>query len=214
MMRSTERLKKLQSWLTDELCVGRMLKSPAASKKVADATLKEPKCFLGWYPARADQTQQMQELDGAVCPSILVMPNPAKARSTEEKRNDSFGGVNRPKDLSQTLAVSMLFCVYEPGARLPGFIASKGDTTLLTEGTEDGLLTLYNWMDDCVALLLSQKIVPGTDLSVSDESVGTGLYMENGFVSDRRPLYFGFVNVEFRCYVGAGINQAIKELLD
>lgn len=213
-MRSTERLTKLQSWLTDELCVGRMLKAPAASRKVADATLKEPKCYLGWYPARPDQTQLMPEIDGAVCPSILVMPNPAKARSTEEKSNDRYSGVNRAKDWSQTLAVSILFCVYEPGARLQGFAESKGDVTLLTEGTEDGLFTLYNWMDDCVQLLLSQKIVPGTDLSVSDESVGTGLYMENGFVSDRRPLYFGFVNVDFLCYAGAGVNQTIKQLLE
>jgi hypothetical protein len=212
-MRTTERLTKLKKWLTDELCTGRKLKVPPTDGDITKIETREPRCYLAWYPKRADTTEGAAEAELSVCPSILVMPNPARARSTEEKRNDRFSGVNRPKDLSQMLSVSLLFCVWDPGARLPGFAESEGDVTLLTEGTEQGLFTLYNWMDDCVQLLLSQKIVPGTDLSVSDESVAASLYMENGFVSDKRPLYYGFVNVDFICYSGAGVNPEIEKLL-
>ena len=68
----------------------------------------------------------------------------------------------RPPELGQTLAVSILFGVYEPGIRLAGYV-ENGDIALLEEGTEQGLFTLLDWMDDCMALLLKEKRVPGTD---------------------------------------------------
>ncbi|MBR0408654.1 MAG: hypothetical protein IJI53_11500, partial [Clostridia bacterium] len=141
------------------------------------------------------------------------------AKYMEEKRFDRYNNIHRPQEMGQHLAVSILFSVYEPGVRLPGFIDTVGekgqglDPSLILEGTEQGLFTLMNWMDDCMEKLLGQKMIPKTDLFVQEDTVTYSLYTDQSYVVDRRPIYYGFVNVVFGCHVNEGYNPDIEKLL-
>ena len=84
---------------------------------------------------------------------------------------------------------------------------------LLEEGTETGILTLYDWMDDCVEKLLGTRMIPGTDLFVIAESVTSSMYTDQSFIVDRRPVYYGFVTVTFNGYANEQNNDEIRKLL-
>lgn len=218
-MRTTERLRKLKGWIEQELCAGRMMKTPAPDMDITKIVRQEPRCFLGWQPTRPDGTGILRVDPINVCPGILVMPKPGRAKYVEEKRFDRFNNVHRPQELGQNLAVDILFSVYEPGIRLPGFIDSAEseeglDMSLFQEGTEEGLFTLYNWMDDCIEKLLGQKFIPKTDLFVNDATVVSSLYTDQSFTVDKRPIYYGFVNVDFNCYAEEGTNRGIDQYLE
>lgn len=218
-MRSKERFQGLKKWIEKELCEGRKMKAPGKNMDITQIETKEPSCYLGWSPARMDTTEQMKEELFANIPGILVMPNPAYAKSMEEKRFDRYNNIHRPQELGQHFAVSILFSVYEPGVRLPGFIESaestgKGlDMSLIMEGTEQGLFTLYDWLDDCKQGLIRDKQIPGTDLMVEEDTITYSLYQDQNYVVDRRPIYYGFVNVSFMCNANIGVNKEINELL-
>ena len=218
-MRFTERLQGLKNWTIEELCKGRIMKAPAENMDISVIKRQEPTCYLAWAPSRLDKTGIPKEIPLSTVPGILIMPNQAYAKYMEEKRFDRYNGIHRPQEMGQNLAVSILFSVYEPGIRLPGFIGSVGekgqglDTTLILEGTEQGLFTLMNWMDDCMDKLLSTKIIPKTDLFLQDETVTYSLYTDQSYVVDRRPIYYGFVNAVFNCYADDGINPEIEKLL-
>ena len=220
-MRTRERLLGLKNWITTNLCEGREMKAPAPNMNIGEINKQEPQCYLGWAPARMDSTGQLREDPVSVCPGIIVMPNQAYAHYVEEKRFDRYNNVHRPPELGQHLSVSILFSVYEPGIRLPGFTDSVGkqgqglDMSLIMEGTEEGLLTLTDWMDDCMECLLRDKSIPGTDLFL-DENENTmtySLYTDQQYVVDRRPIYYGFINVDFKCYANVGTNSIVNELL-
>ena len=121
--------------------------------------------------------------------------------------------------MGQHLAVSILFAVYEPGIRLPGFIDSAGengkglDMSLILEGTQEGLFTLFNWMDDCMTKLLGQKMIPGTDLTLEEATMTYSLYTDQSYVVDRRPIYYGFINTSFGCYADEGVREIDQYLL-
>jgi hypothetical protein len=70
-----------------------------------------------------------------------------------------------------------------------------------------------NWMDDCMEKLLGQKMIPKTDLFVQEDTVTYSLYTDQSYVVDRRPIYYGFVNVVFGCHVNEGYNPDIEKLL-
>ena len=213
-MRTTERLIKLQNWLYEKLCEGRAMKAPDPQMNVKNIHTQEPKCYLGWYPARPDQTEGNQSDELSVCPGILVMLNPSYGRNMEEKRFDRYNGVHRPQELGQTLSISLLFSIYEPGVRLKGFVKDgKVDMALIEEGTEQGLFTLYNWLDDCVELLLKEKYVPGTDMTVLEETIQYAPYTDQSYEVDKRPIYYGFVNVTFGCYASVGNGGQVDQLL-
>jgi hypothetical protein len=137
----------------------------------------------------------------------------------EEKRFDRYNNIHRPQEMGQHLSVSILFSVYEPGVRLPGFMDSVGETgagldlALIEEGTEQGLFTLMNWMDDCMEKLVGQKIIPKSDLYVDESTITYSLYTDQSYVVDRRPIYYGFVNVTFGCYANDGAETSIEEML-
>lgn len=218
-MRFTERLRGLKQWAYHELCEGRVMKAPAANMDIGTIQRQEPPVYLAWAPARMDSTGNLQEIPLSTVPGILIMPNQTYAKYMEEKRFDRYNNVHRPQEMGQHLAVSILFCVYEPGIRLSGFIESVGekgqglDTSLLLEGTEEGLFTLMNWMDDCMEKLLGQKMIPHTDLFVQEETVTYSLYTDQQYVTDRRPIYYGFVNVVFSCHAEEPYNPEIERLL-
>lgn len=209
-MRTKQRLLGLKEWLQKECCVGRLMKTPGSG--ITEIAQAEPRVFLAWFPKRPDESGMGESDPENVVPSILVMPNPSRGKMMEEKRFDRYSGVKRPKDLGQTLAVSMLLSVWEPGNRLPGF-AETGDMKLLTEGTEDGLFTLYDWMDTVRDKLLSQLSIPGTDLLLDEESVVYSLYTDQSFVVDKRPIFYGFVNAEFYCYAETEPQKNVLENL-
>ena len=219
-MRFSERLIGLKKWAIKELCEGRVMKAPAQNMNIGEIVTKEPQCYLGWAPGRVDQMGRVEEIQQSVVPGIIIMPNQAYAKYMEEKRFDRYNNVHRPSEMGQHLAVSILFSVYEPGVRLPGFVDSVGekgqglDMSLILDGTEQGLLTVFNWMDDCMEKLLGQKMIPKTDLSVEEETVTYSLYTDQNYVVDRRPVYYGFVNVSFNCYADECVNPAIDQYLN
>lgn len=218
-MRMTERLTRLKEWVTAELCEGREMKAPGKQMNIADVQRQTPKCYLAWGPSRMDKTGQIYDDSISVVPGIVIMPNQAYAKYMEEKRFDRYNNIHRPQELGQHLSVSILFCVYEPGTRLPGFANLAGsqgqgiDMTLIEEGTEEGLFVLMNWMDDCMEKLIGQKMIPHTDLFVEESTMTYSLYTDQEYVVDRRPLYYGFINVSFGCYADGGVNNAINEYL-
>lgn len=218
-MRFTERLTGLKNWTYKELCKGRMMKAPAENMDIGTINRQEPPVYLAWAPARVDKAGNLKEIPLSTVPGILIMPNQTYAKYMEEKRFDRYNNVHRPQEMGQHLAVSILFSVYEPGVRLPGFVDSVGekgaglDTSLILEGTEQGLFTLMNWMDDCMEKLLGQKMIPKTDLFVQEDTVTYSLYTDQSYVVDRRPIYYGFVNVVFGCHVNEGYNPDIEKLL-
>lgn len=217
-MRTTERLRGIKNWVYENLCQGREMKTCPPGMDITKIVRQEPKCFLAWQPTRPDQTGTLDPDPISVVPSILVMPNLSKGKFMEEKRFDRYNDVRRPKELGQTLSVSILFSVYEPGVRLPGFIdsAENGayDMSRLEEGTEQGLFTLLNWMDDCLEGLLAAQFIPKTDLFLNEESLCYSLYTDQSFVVDRRPIYYGFVNCDFNGYADDGNNSSIQKLLE
>lgn len=218
-MRFSERLTGLKNWTYKELCKGRMMKAPAENMDIGTINRQEPPVYLAWAPARVDKAGNLKEVPLSTVPGILIMPNQTYAKYMEEKRFDRYNNVYRPQEMGQHLAVSILFSVYEPGVRLPGFVDSVGekgaglDTSLILEGTEQGLFTLMNWMDDCMEKLLGQKMIPKTDLFVQEDTVTYSLYTDQSYVVDRRPIYYGFVNVVFGCHVNEGYNPDIEKLL-
>ena len=218
-MRLTERLRGLKQWAISELCEGREMKAPADNFDIGVIKRQQPKCFLAWAPSRVDSAGNIQEEPLSTVPGIVIMPNQAYAKYMEEKRFDRYNNVHRPQAMGQQMAVSFLFSVYAPGIRLPGFVDGVGekgkglDTELILEGTEQGLMTLMDWMDDCMQKLLGQKLIPHTDLFPIEESMTYSLYTDQKYVVDRRPVYYGFVNVVFGCYANEGYDRDIEDLL-
>lgn len=218
-MRTSERLRKLKAWVEKELCEGREMKTPSPDNDITVIQRQKPVCYLAWQPTRPDQSGQLYIDPINVCPGILIMPKSAYAKYVEEKRFDRYNNVHRPQELGQNLSVDILFSVYEPGVRLPGFIDSVDseqglDMSLFVEGTEQGLFTLTDWMDDCRQKLLEQKFIPGTDLFVNEASMIYSLYTDQSFVVDKRPIYYGFVTVNFNCYADEGTNVGIDQYLE
>lgn len=218
-MRTSERLTMLKRWAEAELCAGRQYKAPSADMDITKLTMTEPRCFVGWVPTRPDHTGALQIDPINICPGILIMPKSGYAKYTEEKRFDRYNRIYRPQELGQSLCVDMLFCIYEPGIRMPGFAdaVEKGPgewMKLLKEGTEQGLYTLLDWMDDGVTKLLEQQHIPGTDLFLEESTLTYSLYSDQNFVVDKRPLYYGFISAEFRGYADEGQNSTINELLN
>lgn len=212
-MRTRRRLKGLEAWLTEELCKGRRMKAPAPNNDITKIVRQEPCVYLAWHPRRPDQTGNFTKDAANVCPGILVMPSASYAKNMEEKRFDRYNGVHRPQELGRTLAVSILFSVYEPGVRLPGFIDDPRDMTKICEGTEEGLFALTDWMDECIEKMLGTKFIPETDLFLNEAETVYSLYTDQNFVVDKRPIFYGFVNAVFGCYADEGRNSAIEKYL-
>lgn len=214
-MRISERLNGLKDWTFESVCKGRSMKAPVSDRDLSQIKYQEPTVYLGWAPARVERTDEI----ASVVPSIIIMPNQAHAKYMKEKRFDRYNGVHRPQELGANLSVNVLFSVFEPGIRLPGFKSSVGkdgqgaNMSKFLDGTEEGLRTLLDWMDDYVSLLLGQRMIPHTDLFVDEESVTYNLYTDQSYVTDRRPIYYGFVNAVFDCYAEEQ-NSSIEKYLN
>ena len=214
-MRTNERLRMLKGWTYEICCKGRSMKAPVSTRDFTQVNYQEPGCYLGWAPARVEQSDDIT----SVTPSIIIMPAQAHAKYMKEKRFDRYNGVHRPQALGANLSVCVLFSVFEPGIRLPGFQRSVGeqgkgtDMTKLMDGTEEGLKTLLDWMDDFKDNLIGQRMIPDSDLFVDEESITYSLYTDQAYVTDRRPIYYGFVNATFDCYAEEK-NSSIEKYLN
>ncbi|MBR3740568.1 MAG: hypothetical protein IKN04_08920 [Clostridia bacterium] len=86
--------------------------------------------------------------------------------------------------------------------------------SLLQDGTEAGLQTLLNWMDDGIELFLRERTVPDTDLTLDDDNFTYALFTDQAYVVDRRPLYYGFLNVPFKGYANYGSDRGYRSRID
>ena len=114
---------------------------------------------------------------------------------------------------NQTFEQNMLRLEQIVRAMERGDVALEESLKLFQEGTEQGLMTLLNWMDDCIEKLLGQKFIPHTDLFLNEASMVYSLYTDQSFIVDKRPIYYGFVNAEFSCYANEGANPSIEQYL-
>lgn len=218
-MRYTERLEKFKKWTEENLCQ-REMKSPGQNMSITDIIWKKPECYLAWAPSRKNGVELIMQEYHNIAPCIIVMPDQAHAKYMEDQKFDRYSNIHRPKDLGQVFAVSMLFVVYEPGIRHPGFAesaekAGKGiDMSLFDEGTEEGFFTLMDWMNDATEFMLRDQIIPETDLSLEETELTFGLFKDQEYVVDRRPIFYGFVNARFKCYADSGVNEEIQNILN
>lgn len=221
-MRTRNRLLALKKWTYDTVCKGRSMKSPGrdaeGNEDITVIATQEPQVYLGWQPTRPDASGMLNIDPLNVCPGILIAPSIGNVKYVEEKRLDRYNSIIRPQELGQWLNVSILFSVYEPGIRLPGFVESADsedglDMSKLVEGTEQGLFTLMDWIDEFKDALVSEKSIPDSDLIVDEMSLTYSPYMESGYIADKRPLYYGFVNAKFQCYAEGKNNSKINEYL-
>lgn len=206
-MRTRQRLTALRKWTQETVCAGRLMKTPGrdedGNEDITVIARQEPVAFIGWYPMRPDSTGILRNDPMNVCPGILISQIPDNAKYMEDQKYDQYKNARRPQELGQWLNVSILFSVYEPGIRLPGFIQSAEtglDMSKIIEGTEEGFFTLTDWMDDFKDSLIAAKAIPGSDLFVDEKSITYGPLTESGYIDDKRPIYYGFVSARFQCY--------------
>lgn len=215
-MTTRQRLEALKKWAEGNLCQGRELKSPAPDGDITKVTREEPKVYLGWFPGRGPRTEDWEEAPNEA-PGILIAPGITWAQKVDEKRFDTYRNVHRPQKLGQTLEISMLFCVYEPGVRRAGFeaLAKAGELDIdrIDDGTREGLLTLTDWLDSAAQKLLALGGIPESDLFLQQETLNYGPYQESGYIVDRRPYYYGFLNATFGGYAEEAPNGSVETLL-
>lgn len=216
-MRTWERLQKFQQWTYDRVCAGRAMKAPAPNMDIREIRTQEPQVFLVYQPSRPDLANMGGEVDPLnVAPGIIIAPTFGYLKYMEEQRFDRYNNVHRPKEMGQSLSAQVLFFVYEDGVRLPGFtdVAKVGayDMSLIMEGTQEGLGTLINWMDDFRDALLSEKVIPGTDMFLNEAESQYGLISDQKYVADRRPTYIGLITCTFQCHADE-YNDEINKLL-
>ena len=225
-MKTSLRLLAMKRWLGRELCAGRKYKTPSPTQDITDTSTAEPQVYLGWQPiwnsAQSASGTPQYALDNdpfSVCPAITIMPGAMPINSVTERRFDRYDKIHRPGSMGSTLRVTILFSIYEPGIRLPGFSGSLNsgeglDKSLMLDATEEGLITLLDWMDDATELMLREKIIPGTDLSLNEEEGVRSLFTDQNYIVDRRPIFYGFLVAEYKGHADAGINQGYQSKID
>lgn len=217
-MRTRQRLLAIKNWADSVLCEGKLYKAPSADYDVTKMTWQRPQVFVAWQPRRLDSSG-MVSTPVNVVPSITIMPVSAYGQYVEEKRFDRFNNVHRAQEMGQGLNVDMLFTLYEPGVRLSGFTeqyeeTGKIDVSKITEGTEEGLFTLTDWMDEAMEWLLGHKFIPDSDLFLDETKLVYSLYTDQSYVVDKRPLFYGFVRACFNGYSRDGKEEIVDNILN
>lgn len=197
-MLTRQRLEALKEWLYDKTCVGREMKAPG--KGINDIKYVTPQVYVGYYPARPTRNMQAPSntMDNASAPAILIMLTPSQAKNMEEERFDRYNNIHRPKEFGGKLNVMLLFSVYEPGTRLPGF--DGNDPKGIVDESTTGFYELTDWMDDVQRALVTVKSIPGTDMYVWDNTITYGPYIDGDYLADRRPYFYGTISLTFGYY--------------
>lgn len=172
------------------------MKAPGES--LGDIIYRRPEIYTAFYPDRTPAASMRAESGAYSAPSILMMLAPSNARNMEPERFDRRDGIIRPMDLGGKLGISLLFSVYEPGVRQPGF--DGNDPDLIADPGAEGFFTVTDWMDEVSAALIAAQNVPGSDLFLWEGSLTYSPYMEGGYISDTRPIYYGIMNMVFGHY--------------
>ena len=115
-MTTRQRLEALEKWAEERLCRGREYKSPDPDGDITRVKLTEPKVYLGWFPGRGPRTEDWEEAPNEA-PGILIAPGTTCGQKVEVRRFDENSRVRRPPELGQTVQISMMFCIYEPGSK-------------------------------------------------------------------------------------------------
>lgn len=196
------------------------MKTPARDadgrEDIATIARQEPIAYLGFYPMRPDSTGILRKDPMNVCPGILISQIPDYAKYVEVQRFDRYNDIHRSQELGQWLNINMLFSVYEPGIRLSGFVQSAEtglDMSKFVEGTEEGVFTLADWIDDLKDELIAAKSIPGSDLFVDDKTITYGPLVESGYIAEKRPIFYGSINARFECYSDNKGNKTVDEYL-
>lgn len=215
MNTTRERMLALKAWITKELCKGRLMKTEG--ENVLEVKWQEPRCYCGFWPAWPERDGAMDRVVANTIPGILIMPGVGNVMYVEEKRFDRYNNVRRPKELGQSFPVTLLFAVYEDGIREPGYIPAMEDgaprNDLRLDGTEEGMFALSDWIDECKAKLLAVRHIPGADLAVNTDSMTYGLYEDQNFMVDKRPIYYGTLVVAFDTYAADWGESALENAL-
>ena len=218
MSTSRYRLEKLKAWVYQTMCQGREMKSPARDGDITKIRYAEPGAYMAYFPAFGDKSGTRKASENTA-PSILIMPDRGYSENEEEKLFDRYANIHREQRIGRNVKVCLLFSVWEPGIRLPGFAESgdqegRGlDMTLIEEGTEQGFYTLCDWMDEAERLLLGTKVIPDTDLTLVDEEMEYGPFMDQNYIVDKRNVFYGMISANFKCTSPRAANEAIEALL-
>lgn len=219
-MRTRQRLTALRKFVQEKVCDGRLMKTPARDRDgredIMQIARQEPVACLGFYPMRPDSSGILRSDPLNVCPGILISQIPDLVKYVESERFDRYSDIRRTQELGQWLNINFLFSIYEPGIRLPGFVQSAAtglDMSKFVEGTEEGVLTLADWIDDLKDELVAVSAIPGTDLIVSEKSITYGPLIESGYIADKRPIFYGNINVRFQCSSDHKDNKTIDQYL-
>lgn len=196
-----EKRHMLRDWVYENCCKGRQMKTPVPRGRDYDVKWAEPNCFGGDnYPARARDIKNPY----SVAPSILITGVSFKPYAETSEYLDSRQKVSRPKNVGSTITLNLIHAVYDPGERMTvrqkenaqGEPIQDGDPheMLLTdEAMDTGSMILWQWMEDTASAIHAALSIAG--MTVKDDSIIIEPLTENESVSDRRPVYFGVVQV-------------------
>lgn len=219
-MRTIHRMDELKRWTFDTICKGKQFKTPAKDGDVREVVRQEPQVFVGYFPTLLDSAGMAYLNAMNVVPSILLMPSVTYAENNEEQRFDRYSNVHSPKKAGHMLSLQALFSIYEDGVRLPGFIDSAEDYDgydfdKIVDGSREGVGLLFNWMEEFSEQLLGVEYIPNTDMCVIHNSLRYRMISDQHYINDKRPIYYGLVEVDFQCLTSESQsqNKNIRDIL-
>ena len=219
-MRLIAELDALKDWTKETVCKGKLFKSPGSDANVHNVVYTEPEVFVGYYPTRPDNTGFYSGSIVNTAPSILLMPDIIYEKNNEEQRFDRYAHISRPKQAGKLVNIQALFVVFEDGIRLPDYdpiTDEKGnraiDLTKIREGTHDGVGLLLNWMDEYAEALLGREMIPGTDMTLLENTLRYSMISDQKYVNDKRPLFYGLMEFGFQCLTWENQREN-KDVLD
>ena len=179
----------IKKWLEETACQGRKMKAQPTDENDMTETRREPVVSLFHHPDREREDEQIL----AMAPCILVMMKAEGARGAEDDRRRE---IRFAPETCGTLAVQIMFITYDPGHRTREAVA-QNKFKLIEENTEEAALDNLEWTEEVMNNLLSNGGIPGTDLTADPKDFRYGPLTENGYLADKRPLYYSLIEGEF-----------------
>ena len=206
-MSTRKRLEALKSWVEENLCKGKSMKTPGETD--FSVVYTEPRCFIALYPWLLNESSEYN-----IAPSILIIPDVSKAKDARIKSYDQSENVTRPQALGAQLNLRLIYCVYDPGERTAELKETMNPYTDILEGNNSGFFTLTDWLDESMEKLLQAGSIPGVDLFLYEETITWTPMTEGEAILDRRPLYYGELHLGFGGQAQRREGETISRLLD